>query len=492
MARGGILAFAKGNKVKELEEANAEGNKVKELEEANAEGLASPDELTATDVQYSPNQGFGGVLTNILADRHRESFGKKPTTPPEPPPEPPPPPSAFAAGPDVNPQDARLANSRPPALPPAPPAPPVPPPQGIAQAAAAQSAAPARPPAPAPAGIKGAPAYPTQTKLPDTPEEIAYRAQAAAVNAETNKPLASYVEDVKAGYKAAGIEPENTGMKDYRSRIMAERANLDDEAKRQKNLRLAEFFASWGSTPGATLVAGMSALKKTIPTLIEDEKERKKAMRESDKIIYDLEQADRLEKKGLVAEAAAKKERTADRAEKFNAGLATIAGNKRTAEVTDTGHKATYQANVFNTTTHAAVEQARIASAAADRAASKDATDYSKAMGAYQIANDSLAKVQSAIGQEKAKGEYAKAINKINSLEGMAKNNPEIEKQLTAPRAFIKSADEAYAARISDAEKMVSIAEARVKANDKGAAILSNATGIPDVPPQGAVRLKSK
>jgi len=346
MARGGILAFAKST-----EENNR--SLVKELREASEEGLASPDELTATDVQYAPNKGFGGALTKLLADRHAESFGTRPTTsasPPEPPP--PPPPSPFAAGPDVNPQDVRLANARSPA----PPAPPAPPPQGIAQAAAATAPPrppaaprPSAPPAPPPSAGISAPSYPNRPEIPDTPEHAAYRAQAAAANANANKTVAQHLEDIKAEQVAAGLEPENKAIQDYRARMMAERANMDDEAKRQKNLRLAEFFASWGSTPGATLVAGMTALKKTIPTLIEDEKERKKATREADKIIYELDQAVRLEKKGDINAATDRKQNAAKIAEPYNSTLAKLSQEKTTAAINAQGDMARFASSTFNT-----------------------------------------------------------------------------------------------------------------------------------------------
>jgi hypothetical protein len=437
MARGGILAFARGNKVKELEEANAEG-------------LASPDELTAMDVQYSPNQGFGGALTKLLADRHAQSFGTRPTTPAAAPAEPPPPPSAFAAGPNVNPQDARLANSRPPV---ASPAPPVPPPQGIAQAAAAAPVAAPRPPAgpaptpapaPALAGVTSAPAYPGRPDIPDTPEHIAYRTQAAAANANANKTVAQHLAEIKAEQVAAGFDPENTGMREYREKIMAERANIDDEAKRQKNLRLAEFFASWGSTPGATLVAGMTALKKTIPTLIEDEKERKKAMREADKIIYELEQSERLEKKGNINAAADRRQNAAKIAEPFNSTLAKLAQDKTTASITAQGDMARFASQTFGSqlsaesskysadssaaaskyTADAGVRAAQIReqSAHADRVANRQTADENKRFGQYQAAAEQERRALSRIATEENGDQYKADVRLLES--GASSTNP--------------------------------------------------------------------
>jgi hypothetical protein len=122
---------------------------------------------------------------------------------------------------------------------------------------------------------------------------------------------------------------------------MAERANLKDEAERRKNLRLAEFFASWGSTPGPTLAAGMNALKKSIPGIVEDDKEAKKLKRESDKILYDIDQATRLEKLGRIDEAAAIKEKAATHAQQLNKDLLTFQSHKYSADKQLEGTKIT-------------------------------------------------------------------------------------------------------------------------------------------------------
>ena len=97
----------------------------------------------------------------------------------------------------------------------------------------------------------------------------------------------------------------NTAATEYRKSIMDQRASAKEEAKRLESMRLAEFFSTWGSTPGPTLVAGMQAAQKTIPNLIKDKDDQKKAKAELDKIIYNLDQASRLEKAGEW-EAAAK------------------------------------------------------------------------------------------------------------------------------------------------------------------------------------------
>ena len=171
-------------------------------------------------------------------------------------------------------------------------------PQGIVQAA---------PPAPAPTldqAVQGA--------VDLTP---AMKALQAEVSKEAAVPYADRLAEVQAAKKAAGIEAPGV---EQRAKLMAERANAADEAERTKNLRLAEFFASWGSTPGSTLSAGMSAFKQTIPNLISDEKEAKRIRMEIDKSIAGLDEATRLEEKGDFEAATALKTKYADRMQAVN------------------------------------------------------------------------------------------------------------------------------------------------------------------------------
>jgi hypothetical protein len=511
MARGGILAFAKGKKVDELAAANEES-------------LASPDDLTATDVQYKaptieqlyanqkPFMDRSGY--DAMVERTRDYvYPERPRAPA---------PTAFqtlsaerpinvptgASGFPSIPVPAQSASA--PAAP--PPAPPVPPPQGIAQAAATAvrppaspvvrpSAGPASVPAAPPAGIKGAPGYPSRESVADLPEEATLRANAVKANEAAARPLSAFVEEGKDALRAAGISPENTGMQEYRSRIMAERANMGDEAARQKNLRLAEFFASWGSTPGATLVAGMSALKKTIPTLIEDEKERKKALRESDKIIYELDQAERLEKKGLVSEASAKKEKIADRAEKLNTEVTRSAEAKRKDEIAAQGHRADFEARNYATTSSAAANkyaadlrlQGDLAHSAASKAnaeAAREGNNFNKAQTAYQLAQNArltVDKEYDAVVNSKA---YTNAVNDVKDLS--TNETPQIKDRVAKSREYINSVAEDFKNRREMMDKSVRIAENRLNSLVGGTVIPSAPTGIPETPPQGAVRLKSK
>jgi hypothetical protein len=219
----------------------------------------------------------------------------------------------------------------------------------------------------------------------------------AAQQAIANKSLEDIMAERQAIRENLGVGTD-TARENLRAEEMSRRANLKDEAERQRNMRLAEFFASWGSTPGGTLVAGMAALKKTIPGMVEDRKEAKKLERESDKIIYDIDQATRLEKLGRIDEAAAIKEKAATHAQQLNRDLMHLQGiretnishektakitadrmagsQERTAEIADKRLLETQRRN-FQT----AQNEARKASAALEAQIAKEAKDpaYSRA-----------------------------------------------------------------------------------------------------------------
>ena len=121
---------------------------------------------------------------------------------------------------------------------------------------------------------------------------------------EASRTNADIRKELEAEYKAAGVEQRSP---EERANLMKERANAEDEAHRQRWLRTAAMFAEWGTTPGPTLAAGLSAFKNTVPSLISDEKEAKKIRMEIDKSLAGLGESIRLEKKGLVDKAAERK-----------------------------------------------------------------------------------------------------------------------------------------------------------------------------------------
>ena len=166
-----------------------------------------------------------------------------------------------------------------------------------------------------PAGIMGA-----KPPEPTTGIGTLQAARNEAVTAR-DRPMNEIIAEKQAMYKEMGV---GTPGAEQREKLMAERANAADEAERTKWMRAAKFFASWGSTPGPTLVAGMSAVREAVPDMINDAKEAKKIRMDIDKSIAGLDEATRLEKKGLVDEAAAIKLKEAEKVQALHVKIAEI------------------------------------------------------------------------------------------------------------------------------------------------------------------------
>jgi hypothetical protein len=147
-----------------------------------------------------------------------------------------------------------------------------------------------------------------RANLASEPEGIAQAVNTAAevAAAKTEQDMPFYMKQVQEMYKQQGLG-NNEGADAMRQEIMGELANKDAEEKRQTYLRMAEFFSHWGSTPGAPLAAGMKSLIATMPGYLEDKKDQAKLQRGLQDSLYKLNQADRLEKFGMLKEAAALK-----------------------------------------------------------------------------------------------------------------------------------------------------------------------------------------
>jgi hypothetical protein len=147
-----------------------------------------------------------------------------------------------------------------------------------------------------------------RANLASEPESVAQAVNTAAevANAKTEQDMGFYQKQVAEMYKQAGLG-NNEGAAAMRKEIMDELANKEANEKRQTYLRMAEFFSHWGSTPGAPLAAGMKSLIATMPGYLEDKKDQEKLQRGLQDSLYKLDQADRLEKIGMIKEAAALK-----------------------------------------------------------------------------------------------------------------------------------------------------------------------------------------
>jgi len=171
-----------------------------------------------------------------------------------------------------------------------------------------------------PQGIVQAPAVPPPApKAPLTALE-AVQADPEVPNAfkgilaDTQTRAARSISDIRkekqAEYEAAGVAQRDP---EVRANLMKERANAEDEARRNRYLQAAAFFARWGSTPGETLAAGLIAVRERIPEIVEGEKEAKKVRMEINKSIASLDEATRLETIGEIDAAAAVKEKDAEK-----------------------------------------------------------------------------------------------------------------------------------------------------------------------------------
>jgi hypothetical protein len=288
---------------------------------------------------------------------------------------------------------------------------------------------------------------PPPRKYNDLPEIAAMQAEADKQSALAGRDTAEIVKEIKA---QAG---PNVGAQEQRAKIMSERANLADEAQRQRHMRLAQFFARWGSTSGPVLVAGMNALNEKLPDMIEDQRVFRKAKLELDKTVYDLDQATRLEDKGDLKEARALKEKAAERAMHLNQYIGNNATQLKREEM---GNAARIRGEEI---------QARARSG--DRAYQYDSLNFNKAITADSVAQQKLA---TAIGDvEKAKAgdkPYERAQRTINEYNAMIDRNkdkknykpdPQITADAQAAEKLVQQRESAYEEKLkivrAEAEK---------------------------------------
>ena len=309
----------------------------------------------------------------------------------------------------------------------------------------------AMPPPSAPSGIMAA-APITQVPAsaaapsPDVVQEAMRQRNLAS--AQATRPTVDVLKDIQAEREALGVG-ENVGRQEYRAQQMAERANMKDEQERQRNMRLAEFFASWGSTPGPTLVAGMNALKQSIPNFISDEKDAKKARKEADKIIYDIDEATRLEKLGMIDRATALKEKAALHAEDYNKYLLTFQSqresDKRAKEVADTQAAASVKHAEIMAASHGK------SSAAADKRAD-EATRYHFQTNAAS-AKRALENLEATIAKE------AKDTLEYNTAKRMVSTTKMDKKQREKAEETVKQYDTSWEARRKAAKEDLALAQ---------------------------------
>jgi hypothetical protein len=128
------------------------------------------------------------------------------------------------------------------------------------------------------------------------------------------------------------------------------------------------------------LVAGLNAMQKTIPNIVADEREQKKARREIDKSIADLDNATRLEKRGEVDAAMALKLKAAEEMKALNIKFIDYQSRRESDASSSAASK--YSADMqFRS------EQLRSQTSALDRAARRETDDDQKRFNAYSAAS---------------------------------------------------------------------------------------------------------
>jgi hypothetical protein len=106
---------------------------------------------------------------------------------------------------------------------------------------------------------------------------------------------------IKRQREAAGItEPANTKFKEFMASQVGALPAMKDQAKGQM---LMDYFSNFGTQPGGGLLAGLKAAKEVGPQFKATADKVRKAEMDLMKGQADLEQADRLEKLGLVDKA---------------------------------------------------------------------------------------------------------------------------------------------------------------------------------------------
>ena len=273
-------------------------------------------------------------------------------------------------------------------------------------------------------GIKATPSdkiMPTAgIKLPDTGVP-GLQMPVAPVDPDAGKTTAQIAAD-----KEAYMGP-NAGAREAMAKLMAERANSVDEARRISALRMAEFFGAWGSTPGNTIVAGLNTLKNKVPDLIGDIKEATKIRRQIDKDISEIEKIERLEKSGNYDEAAKRK--------------AELGKNALT--------KYGYDVKAYSDAQQTAAT-IKAASIRASVAGGGEGGVEKRLVDAQRL----VAKVQADIASEKSKKEYTDA-KRFSDMTVTDKTSPLMRDKINAAKKTINEMETRHTNSLNEAKNLV-------------------------------------
>jgi hypothetical protein len=296
-----------------------------------------------------------------------------------------------------------------------------------------------------------------------------------AAQTESARPISDFAKELEAEYKAAGVSQRSP---EERANLMKERANAEDEAHRQRYLRMAEMFATWGSTPGPTLVAGLAAFKNSVPSLISDEKEAKKIRMEIDKSLAGLDESIRLEKRGLVDKAADRKNAAVKNMEDIYKEVVKFrtkeAEDARTAETQEKRDKSVAEReeakDIRYATLQKEVTQMKIDADAKNnkmladfRAADKVEAGKDRLLTLYRGAQSDIASVESRISNVMKSEEYQRALADANAPV-TSDSSPNAVKIQADAKAALKGFNESFKAQRDAVDSTVRFMEDRLNA----------------------------
>ena len=324
-----------------------------------------------------------------------------------------------------------------------------PPPRAAAPNPRAITAVPPQGQAQAPASVNPLMDFTKDQKLIDDRQT-----ELTAKRTLADRPQSAFIAEAQAGRKELGLD-QNEALATQRANVMAEKANLKDEAEYKRKMTLAKFFLAWGSTPGPTLVAGMKQFEKTIPELLQNTEDEKKARKETDKVIYELDNAVRLEKMGLYNEATALKNKAAELANALQEQVrksqeamlkAQQDAAKTTAEIKGRADVADKQA----AGSFANASAAREATAAGINARLEDKKE-GRTVERIKLFENQLARLDKDYEASKAvkSGEYYKANDFVNRYKDKDKEKlePEYKKKLESSNKILSDLDAAHKGR---------------------------------------------
>ena len=223
-----------------------------------------------------------------------------------------------------------------------------------------------------------------------------------------------------------------------RKDIMEEKANAKAEGERKRQLRIGQFFAAWGATPGPALVAGLTVFAKTVPNIIADSDKQAEIMNRIDHSIIELNRADRMERMGMDKEAAKIKQEQSKNMRDLNKEVVTYVDRQNDLASRERMNKETIQG-------HIAVVKAGLPS--------KAENDFNRKLSILQVANADLENVSKNVDAAKAKDKnYERASSLVATYEASPNSDPIMKSQYDKAKKYVTDKDKVWDSMITSAQ----------------------------------------